>query len=381
MKTALLNGRIFTGDEWICDQALLVEDHRILGFCPAGDLPGDLDARIDLEGHRLVPGLIDTQVNGGGGVMFNDAPDVETLRTMSQAHRRFGTTGLLPTLISDEFSVMAKAIGAVRTAMEKNVPGILGIHLEGPFLNPARKGVHDAGKFRRIDDEAMAILTSLGRGRTLVTLAPEMTTPEHITQLQAAGIILAAGHSAADYTQTRTALNAGVTAFTHLFNAMTPLTSREPGMLGAALEDPHSWCGIIVDGYHVHPASLRVALAAKPAGKMILVTDAMATVGSETQGFNLYGEWIQAVDGRCATADGTLAGSALDMLGAVRNTRDWLTVSLDEALRMASRYPAQLLGLQQALGSIKPGYLANMILIDDDFQLIRSWIDGHDWRI
>lgn len=376
MKTALLKGSVFTGDEWIYDQALLIEDERILGFCALDQLPGDVHQQVDLQGQRLVPGLIDTQVNGGGGVMFNDAPSVDTLRTMMQAHRCFGTTGLLPTLISDDLSVMAQAIAAVRNATAQGVPGILGVHLEGPFLNPARKGVHDAEKFRRIDDEAIALLTSLDAGKTLVTLAPEMTNSERIQQLRDAGVIVAAGHSAADYAQTRSAIDAGVSAFTHLFNAMTPLTSREPGMVGAALEDANSWCGLIVDGYHVHAASLRVALAAKVPNKMVLVTDAMATVGSEAQGFYLNGEWIQAVDGRCATADGTLAGSALDMLSAVRNTRDWLNVSLDEALRMASRYPAEMLGLGNELGSLKPGYRASMILVDEELRLINSWIDG-----
>lgn len=380
MKTALLKGSIFTGDEWINDQALLIEDERILGFCAPDQLPSDMYQKIDLQGQRLVPGLIDTQVNGGGGVMFNDAPSVDTLRTMMQAHQRFGTIGLLPTLISDDLSVMAQAIAAVRDAIAQGVPGILGVHLEGPFLNPARKGVHDAEKFRRIDDEAIALLTSLDAGKTLVTLAPEMTNSERIQQLRDAGVIVAAGHSAADYAQTRSAIDAGVSAFTHLFNAMTPLTSREPGMVGAALEDANSWCGLIVDGYHVHAASLRVALAAKAPGKMVLVTDAMATVGSESQGFYLNGEWIQAIDGRCATADGTLAGSALDMLSAVRNTRDWLNVSLDEALRMASRYPAEMLGLGNELGSLKPGYRASMILVDEELRLINSWIDGQSLR-
>lgn len=380
MKTALLKGSIFTGDEWINDQALLIEDERILGFCAPDQLPSDMYQKIDLQGQRLVPGLIDTQVNGGGGVMFNDAPSVDTLRTIMQAHRRFGTIGLLPTLISDDLSVMAQAIAAVRDAIAQGVPGILGVHLEGPFLNPARKGVHDAEKFRRIDDEAIALLTSLDAGKTLVTLAPEMTNSERIQQLRDAGVIVAAGHSAADYAQTRSAIDAGVSAFTHLFNAMTPLTSREPGMVGAALEDANSWCGLIVDGYHVHAASLRVALAAKAPGKMVLVTDAMATVGSESQGFYLNGEWIQAIDGRCATADGTLAGSALDMLSAVRNTRDWLNVSLDEALRMASRYPAEMLGLGNELGSLKPGYRASMILVDEELRLINSWIDGQSLR-
>src|SRR5690606_3259951 len=239
--------------------------------------------------------------NGGGGVLFNDAPDIETLRTIGKAHCRFGTTGFLPTLISDEFSVMHQGLQAVSEALAQGLPGILGIHLEGPFLNTARKGVHDASKFRRLDQEALALLTSLDRGKTLVTLAPELTTPDMIRALTAAGVIVAAGHTAADYETIRQALNAGLSSFTHLFNAMTPMTGREPGVVGAALEDANSWCGLIMDGYHVHPATLKVAIAAKARGKMILVTDAMPTVGADVKEFVLKGETIRAVNGRCAT--------------------------------------------------------------------------------
>ncbi len=375
MKQALVKGRIFTGDNWLYDSAVLIDQGRILALCAESDIPADAQRR-DLQGLRLLPGLIDTQVNGGGGVLFNDAPDAETLRTLGAAHRRFGTTGFLPTLISDEFSVMTRAIEAVRNAMDQGVPGILGIHLEGPFLNPARKGVHDENKFRRLDAEALALLTSLKQGITLVTLAPELTTPDTIRTLVQAGILVSAGHTAADYQQTRQALDAGLSCFTHLFNAMTPMTSREPGVVGAALEDPHSYCGLIVDGYHAHPATLKVALAAKAKGKMVLVTDAMPTVGAERKEFTLKGERIRAENGRCATADGTLAGSDLDMLGAVRNTVELLNLPLEEALRMASTYPAQMLGLSDQLGRVAPGYLADLILVDDQLHLVESWIHG-----
>lgn len=375
MKQALINGRIFTGDEWLTEHALVIEAGRILALCSNGDVPSDA-VTVDLQNQALLPGLVDTQVNGGGGVLFNDAPTVETLRTMGEAHRRFGTTGFMPTLISDDFSVMAQGIQAVSAAITEGVPGVLGIHLEGPFLSPERKGVHDVSKFRRIDQEALELLKSLKQGKTLVTLAPELTTPEAIRSLVAAGVIVAAGHTAADYSTIRQALDVGLSSFTHLFNAMTPLTSREPGVVGAALEDPNSWCGLIVDGYHVHPATLRVAIAAKTPGKMLLVTDAMPTVGAEHKSFVLKGETIRAENGRCATADGTLAGSDLDMLSAVRNSVKDLGLTLDEAVRMASRYPAEMLGLSDQLGSLAPGYRASLISVDDDLQLIHSWIDG-----
>ncbi|MDQ2075921.1 N-acetylglucosamine-6-phosphate deacetylase [Marinimicrobium sp. ABcell2] len=375
MKHALINARIFTGDEWLTDHALVMEAGRILDLCPTTKIPSDA-AVFDAKGRCLLPGLIDIQVNGGGGVLFNDAPTVETLRIMGAAHRRFGTTGFLPTLISDDLEVMTRGIEAVTQAMAEGVPGVLGIHLEGPFLNPQRKGVHDADKFRRLDRKALELLSSLKTGKTLVTLAPELTTPEMIRSLVSAGVLVSAGHTAADYQETRLALNAGLSCFTHLFNAMTPMSSREPGVVGAALEDCNSWCGLIVDGYHVHPSTLKVAIAAKALGKMLLVTDAMPTVGAEHKEFVLKGETIRAVNGRCATADDTLAGSDLDMLSAVRNCVKDLDLPLDEAVRMASRYPAELLGMARELGTLAPGYRANVICIDDDLRLNQSWIDG-----
>lgn len=375
MISALVNGRIFTGEAWFDDHALIIDGDRIRDLMPLAALPADI-TRCDLGGRMLLPGLFDTQVNGGGGALFNDAPSVATLRTIAAAHRQYGTTALLPTLISDDLTVVEKAIAAVEQAINEKVPGIVGIHLEGPFLNPARKGVHNAEKFRTIDEAAFNLLTSLKVGKTLVTLAPELTTPEIIRRLVDAGVTVAAGHSAADYAQTRAALAAGLSSFTHLFNAMTPFTSREPGMVGAALEDAESYCGIIVDGYHVHPATLKVAVAAKTKGRMVLVTDAMPTVGAANKEFILNGEVIRSENGRCATATGTLAGSDLDMLSAVRNSVALLGLELSEAVRMASVYPAAMMGLENELGSLKPGYKANMILVDDELNLLNSWIDG-----
>lgn len=378
MTTALINGVIFTGEHWLTNHAVVIDGKRITAVCPTGELPASVSKKIDLHQQRLLPGLIDTQVNGGGGALFNDAPTVETLKIIGNAHRHYGTTGFLPTLISDDLAVVEKAIKAVAQAIQEEVPGVLGIHLEGPFLNPLRKGIHNADKFRILDKQAAELLTSLGNGKTLITLAPELTTPEMIKQLRASGAVVAGAHSAANYDETRRALDAGLSSFTHLFNAMTPLTSREPGMVGAALEDRTSWCGIIVDGYHAHPASLKVAIAAKPRGKMVLVTDAMPTVGATEKYFVLNGETIYSKDGRCASAAGTLAGSDLDMLSAVRNTTQLLDIGIGEAVRMASEYPATMMGLQHQLGAIKKDYLASMILVDEQLNLLRSWIDGEE---
>ncbi len=381
MITALVNGKIFTGEqftgkEWLTQCAVIIEHEKIIALCHENNLPNNIDQRIDLKGLRLIPGLIDTQVNGGGGVLFNDAPTVEALRVIGAAHRQYGTTGFYPTLISDDLAVMEKAIAAVANAIKEGVPGVLGIHLEGPFLNSERKGVHNAAKFKIIDETAYQLLTSLKVGKTLITIAPELTTPEIINRLVNAGVIVAAGHSAANYEQTKIALAAGLSSFTHLFNAMTPFTSREPGMVGAALESENAWCGIIADNFHVHPSTLKIAHAAKAKGKMVLVTDAMPSVGSSEKSFMLNGELIRNENGRLATATGTLAGSDLNMLAAVKNTVEMMGIELDEAIRMASAYPAAMMGAADKYGIIRVGHNASMILIDDNFQLIRSWIDG-----
>ena len=377
MTIALINALVFTGERWHSDQAVIIRGDKIVDVVADNSLPPHTEI-IDLNGLKLIPGLIDTQVNGGGGMLFNDAPTLDCLRVMSEAHRQFGTTGFYPTLISDDLSVVKQAIAAVAEALDQQVPGILGIHLEGPFLSPERKGVHNAEKFRVIDDDAIALLTSLKSGKTLVTLAPERTTPERIKQLTNAGVIVAAGHTAANYEETKAALAAGVSSFTHLFNAMTPLTSREPGMVGAALADKKSWCGIIVDDFHVHPATLKVACQAKALGKMVLVTDAMSSVGAKNKNFMLNGEGIFWNQGKLTTASGTLAGSDLTMLEAVKNTVELLGLSIDEAIRMASIYPARMMGVDHKLGFIKSGYNASLIAIDDDYQLVRSWIDGKE---
>lgn len=377
MKTVLRNARILAGDEFRDDLAVVIEDGRITALVSdAAPQLGSADEQVDLGGGWLLPGFIDAQVNGGGGVLFNNTPDVDSLRTLAAAHRRFGTTGLLPTLISDDVQVMRRAIDAIRAAIAQGVPGVLGIHLEGPYIAPARKGTHDANKFRVPDADEIAMAASLDNGVTLLTLAPERVPLESIRALVERGVIVAAGHTAASYEEARAGLDAGIRGFTHLYNAMSPLTGREPGAVGAALEDRDSWVGIIADGVHVHPASLRVALAAKPRGKVMLVTDAMPPVGADNPSYELYGEVITAVDGVVRNAAGSLAGSALDMATAVRNAVHLLGLPLDEAARMASRYPAQFLNLDDRLGEIAEGYQADLVLLDDALQVRATWIAG-----
>ncbi len=377
MKSVLRNARILTADGFRDDLALVIEDGRITALVSdAAPQLGSAAEQVDLGGGWLLPGFIDAQVNGGGGVLFNNTPDVESLRTLAAAHRRFGTTALLPTLISDDVQVMRKAIDATRAAIEQGVPGVIGIHLEGPYIAPARKGTHDANKFRVPDADEIAMAASLDNGVTLLTLAPERVPLESIRALVERGVIVAAGHTAATYEEARAGLDAGIRGFTHLYNAMSPLTGREPGAVGAALEDRDSWIGIIADGVHVHPGSLRVALAAKPSGKVMLVTDAMSPVGADSPSFELYGEVITVVDGVVRNAAGALAGSALDMATAVRNAVNLLGLPLDEAARMASRYPARFLNVDDRLGEIAAGYQADLVLLDDALQVRATWIRG-----
>lgn len=373
--TAFTNARVLTDHGFESNLSVLVEDGHIVAVLP-GAPPKDA-AVVDLGGGYLAPGFIDTQVNGGGDVLFNDEPTAEGLRRIAQAHRQYGTTGMLPTLISDDVAVMQRAIVATREAIAQKVPGVLGVHLEGPYLNAARKGVHDPSKFHTPDAAELDLIASLGdAGVTLVTLAPERFDTATLQALAARGVVIAAGHTAASYEQLRDGFAAGITGVTHLFNAMTPMNSREPGAVGAALENDDAWCGLIVDGYHVHDATLRVAIAARPRGKMMLVTDAMPPVGGRREAFSLYGVEMICRDGQCTTADGTLAGSALDMATAVRNTVHRLGLPLDEACRMASQYPAQFIGLGSELGRIAPGYRADLVALDTDLQVQGTWIAG-----
>ena len=376
MIEALIHGRILCDEGLVTDRVVLIEADRILDVVAPDDPRCATASCRDLKGDFLLPGFIDVQVNGGGGVLFNDAPSVATIRTMAEAHRRFGTTSFLPTLISDDLAVVARAIDAVRNAMTNKIPGVIGVHLEGPFLNEARKGTHDAAKFRHLDGDAVALLSSLKIGRTLVTLAPEMTTAEMIASLAANGVLISAGHTNATYPVIENALRHGITGFTHLFNAMSPLGSRDPGVVGAALHDANSWCGIIVDGHHVSPVVLQIALRCKRHDRFMLVTDAMPSVGTTQGSFLLQGKKILVRDGKCVDENGTLSGSAIDMASAVRNTVTMLGIDLPQAARMASTYPAEFLGLGHELGRIAPGYRANLVLADGQLNVLDTWIDG-----
>jgi N-acetylglucosamine-6-phosphate deacetylase len=309
-------------------------------------------------------------------VLFNDAPTVETIATIGAAHARFGTTGFLPTLITDRLSVVADAIAAVDAAIEAGVPGVLGIHIEGPFLNPQRKGIHDASRMVGLDEAGFAIVTSLKRGRTLLTLAPERTSPAMISRLVAAGVTVSAGHTAVDHDGMVAAIAAGLSSVTHLFNAMPQMASRTPGPIAAALAS-NVWCGLIVDGHHVDPVMLQLAWRAKADRRFVLVTDAMPSAGSEIDHFMLGDVRITLSDGTLRGPDGTLAGSHLTMAEAVANARSMMGLTLAEAVRLAALEPARLLGLDGARGSIAPGMAADLVRLTASGQVAGTWIGGH----
>ncbi|WP_019517491.1 N-acetylglucosamine-6-phosphate deacetylase [Sphingomonas sp. Mn802worker] len=372
---ALDNARVLLDGAFRTDVSVVIEGRHIVGVVAADDVPAAASRR-DLAGARLVPGFIDTQVNGGGDALFNDDPSVETIRRIGAAHASFGTTGFLPTLISDDLDVVRAGIAAVDDAIAQGVPGVLGIHIEGPFINVERKGIHAAGKIRAIDEDGYAVLASLKRGRTLVTLAPEVTGPAMVARLAAAGVLVSAGHTAGSFDAITAAIDAGLTGFTHLFNAMSQLGNREPGAVGAALVDPRVWCGVIVDGHHVSPVTLRLALKCKPLDRFMLVTDAMPPTGGTRSEFQLNGEIVRVDGERLVNASGTLAGAELNMMRAVKNTIDLLGVSPADAFAMASANVATFLGLSDELGHIAVGSRASLVAVKDDGTLIASWIDG-----
>jgi N-acetylglucosamine-6-phosphate deacetylase len=354
--------------------AVLIDGGKIAAVVPRREVPASAPIRDLPDDAWLAPGFIDIQVNGGGDVLFNDEPTPGAIRAIVAAHRKFGTTALLPTLISDSSKKMAVALAAVESVIGVE-PGVLGIHLEGPFLSPEKPGVHDPRALRQPTAEDIAALTAPRQGVMLITLAPEQVPAQFIGRLAAAGVRISLGHSMATYAQTQAAMAAGLTGFTHLFNAMRPLDSREPGPIAAALNSAQAWYGLIVDGVHVAPPMLRLAL--RGAGHPLLVTDAMPPVGGTQSSFMLHGETITLHDGRCTTKDGKLAGAYLDMAAAVRNCVRLLGLPLPDALRFASTHPAHFLGLDKKLGRLVPGFRADMVAFDGTtIEVLETWVAG-----
>ena len=385
-RHAVLAQRVFDGHRWHAGVAVLIGDDRIVGLAPWGEVPPDWPQTRLPEGALVAPGFIDLQVNGGGGVLLNDQPTADGMRAIARAHRRYGTTGCLPTLITDTRAQMRAAITAARAVAGRD--GVLGVHLEGPFISPRRPGVHrpdlirrpDAGLHPRLQGEGKSDLDELcelaDAGRSMVTLAPECVPAGFVGQLAAAGVRVSIGHSEAPAAVVLQAVADGATGATHLFNAMPPLSAREPGIVGAALAERRLTAGLIVDGIHVDPVSVRAAFAAKGCERIALVTDAMPTVGASLDRFELMGRTITLADGRLTTDSGTLAGAHLDMASAVRNAVELAQVPLEDALRAAALTPARCLGLEHERGALVPGARADLVALSGDVRVIATWLDG-----
>mgnify|MGYP001106390249 CR=1 FL=1 len=377
-RLAISGARIFDGSAWHERKSLVIGAGKVKRIVPAGSEPDD--ARIcPAVGRMIVPGFVDLQVNGGGGVLLNEDPSVDAIRTICAAHAQFGTTALLPTLITDTPEVTRRALSAGRGAAEDGVPGFLGLHLEGPHISVARKGAHDPSLIRPMEE---ADLDRLVSARPILpvlmtTVAPENTTADQVAKLARAGLLVSLGHTDTDYATAVAYAGAGARLATHLFNAMSPLSHRAPGMVGAALQTGALWVGLIADGHHVDPAAIAIALRAKmEPGRIFLVTDAMSTVGTSLQSFELNGRTIYRREGRLTLADGTLAGSDIDMIASVRFMHRSVGVAIEEALRMAALYPAEAAGIGDRKGRLSAGFDADFIELSDRLEVEATWIGG-----
>jgi N-acetylglucosamine-6-phosphate deacetylase len=374
-RHAVLADRVFDGHRWHADAAVLIRDGRIAGIGNGGEVPVDWPRTRLPAGAVLAPGFIDLQVNGGGGVLLNDQPTADGMRAIAWAHRRFGTTACLPTLITDTGEQMRSAVAAARSVAGRD--GILGLHLEGPFISPRRPGIHRADRVAQAGAGDLEELFKLARvGRSLVTLAPECVPAGFVRTLASSGVRISIGHSEASAAIVMQAVADGATGVTHLFNAMPPMSAREPGIIGVALADDRLTAGLIVDGIHVDPISVRAAFRAKGCDRVALVTDAMPTVGTSLNRFELAGRTITLSDGRLTSEQGTLAGAHLDMASAVRNTVRLAHLPLEDALRAASLSPARFLGLDHERGALTPGARADLVALSQELTVLATWLDG-----
>ncbi|MCL4106648.1 UNVERIFIED_CONTAM: hypothetical protein GTU68_009782 [Idotea baltica] len=375
MKYAIKTKRLFDGEQWLEQHSIIIENGLVSQILANKELNSAVQ-RSTITAGIVAPGFIDLQVNGGGGVMLSASPCQETIETMTAAHRLGGTTSMMPTALSGTAANQKACVAAVRAAQKQGNFGVLGIHLEGPFFDEAKRGAHSADMIRALTASDLTWLSTLNDLRVIVTLAPEHTQEGQIEFLSSTGIRIFAGHTNATYEQLNKAANRGLCGFTHLFNAMSPLTGREPGAVGAALDNDKAWVGIIADNHHVHPVNIKLVQKIKPKGKLFLVTDAMATVGSDNSAFELYGETIEEQDGKLINREGALAGSAISMIEAVRIANTMAGIPLEEVLRMASSYPANVLGCDDQLGFIKPGYRADLVHFDESFKVHNTWVAG-----
>ncbi|MGD8233243.1 N-acetylglucosamine-6-phosphate deacetylase [Vibrio sp. TRT 1302] len=371
---ALTNCKIYTGSDVLVDHAVIINNDVIDSVCPVSELPQGIETR-DLNGANVSPGFIDLQLNGCGGVMLNDEITAETMQIMHQANLKSGCTSFLPTLITSSDEDMRQAVAAAREYHAKYQNQSLGLHLEGPYLNVMKKGIHSVDYIRPSDNNMIDFMCDNADVIAKVTLAPEHNDLAHIERLKQAGIVVSIGHTNATYAEARRGFDAGITFATHLFNAMTPMVGREPGVVGAIYDTPDVYAGIIADGFHVDYANIRIAHKIK-GEKLVLVTDATAPAGADMDYFIFVGKKVYYRDGKCVDENGTLGGSALTMIEAVQNTVEHVGIALDEALRMATLYPAKAIGMADKLGLVKKGMIANLTVFDRDFNVQATVVNG-----
>jgi len=375
MKKALTGARIFSGKEFLDNKALLFENENIIEIVGEFEIPKDFEIQ-KLHGGTLSPGFIDLQVNGGGGKLFNNSPDKESLNTIISAHQYFGTTSIMPTVISDSLKVLQECTNIISKEINNN-KSLLGIHIEGPFFNVKYRGVHQKQFINTINATYMNLFETLGQFPVMLTLAPECISIKQLKSLKSLGFKILAGHTDANYDQLEEAIKFGLDGFTHLFNAMGQISAREPGVVGSALDFDETWASIIVDLHHVHPSLINLSYKQKPEGKLFFVSDSMATINHGEPSFELYDEVVSESKGRIINSEGKLAGSSITQIDAIKNAYQTCKIPLESAISMATLYPAEYIGVSDHLGQIKEGYRADLVHFDSDFKVQSVWIAGN----
>ncbi len=374
MKQAITGSKLFNGKKFIEHKALLIDDQHIAGIVNEDAIPTDYQVQ-KLEGGILSPGFIDLQVNGGGGKLFNNSPDKESLNTIISAHQYFGTTSIMPTVISDSLNILQKCTDIISNEINNN-HSLLGIHIEGPFFNVKYRGVHQKQYINTINASYLNLFETLNNFPVMLTLAPECISIKQLKHLKSLGFKILAGHTDANYDQLEEAVKYGLDGFTHLFNAMGQISAREPGVVGSALDFDETSASIIVDLHHVHPSLINLSFKQKPKGKLFFVSDSMATINHGEPSFELYDEVVSESNGRIINSEGKLAGSSITQIDAIKNAYQKCSIPLENAISMATLYPAEYLGVSDYIGQLKKGYRADLAHFDSNFHVQNVWLAG-----
>ena len=374
MKQAITGSKLFNGIDFIEHKALLIEDQHIAGIVNEDAIPTDFQVK-KLEGGILSPGFIDLQVNGGGGKLFNNSPDKESLNTIISAHQYFGTTSIMPTVISDSLNILQKCTDTISNEIDNN-HSLLGIHIEGPFFNVKYRGVHQKQYINTINASYLNLFETLDKFPVMLTLAPECISIKQLKHLKSLGFKILAGHTDANYDQLEEAVKYGLDGFTHLFNAMGQISAREPGVVGSAFDFDETSASIIVDLHHVHPSLINLSFKQKPKGKIFFVSDSMATINHGEPSFELYDEVVSESNGRIINSEGKLAGSSITQIDAIKNAYQKCSIPLESAISMATLYPAEYLGVSDYIGQLKKGYRADLAHFDSNFHVQNVWLAG-----